>query len=149
MFHHSQTPKDMEIARYTFSVLHLERKLSTQAHLLTEVRQRIQRAEIQATHFSTLHDNVLANLASIYTDTFASFPFRIQVLGEPVYLNQTHYINKIRALLLAGIRSAVLWRQRGGHRWQFLLFRHSLVTTAQRLLMQYTAPQKITEPSPP
>ena len=35
--------------------------------------------------------------------------------------------HKIRALLLAGIRSARLWRQLGGHRWQLVISRRKLL----------------------
>jgi high frequency lysogenization protein len=34
---------------------------------------------------------------------------------------------EIRALLLAGIRSARLWRQLGGHRWQLVISRRKLL----------------------
>ena len=41
--------------------------------------------------------------------------------------------DKIRACLLAGIRSAVLWRQVGGSKWQLLFHRKKLVQAAQQL----------------
>jgi len=41
--------------------------------------------------------------------------------------------NLIRALLLAAIRAAVLWRQCGGRRWRLLLQRRDLLHAAQRL----------------
>ena len=45
------------------------------------------------------------------------------VSGEPHHLSDPKNANKIRALLLAGMRSAVLWRQLGGNRLQLLLAR--------------------------
>ncbi|MEK7758734.1 MAG: DUF489 family protein, partial [Pseudomonadota bacterium] len=42
--------------------------------------------------------------------------------------------DKVRAALLAGIRSAVLWRQLGGRRWQLLFSRGKLARTAAELL---------------
>jgi len=41
--------------------------------------------------------------------------------------------NRIRACLLAGIRSAILWRQVGGTKWQLLFFRRRIFDTAQHL----------------
>ncbi len=38
-----------------------------------------------------------------------------------------------RALLLAGIRSAFLWRQLGGRRWRLLFQRRRLLQTSQQL----------------
>jgi high frequency lysogenization protein len=44
--------------------------------------------------------------------------------------------DKIRTCLLAGIRSAMLWKQCGGRRWKFLLFRKKTVVEVERLLQQ-------------
>jgi len=131
LFTHHKLPKDAEIARYVFSLLHLEKKLSRNVEMLNTIRQGIKRAKTQAAHFSSTHENVMANLASLYTDTLSTFTFRVYVSGEPMYLNQTYVLNKIRALLLAGIRSAVLWQQLGGRRWQLLISRSSLVEAAK------------------
>ena len=43
--------------------------------------------------------------------------------------------DKIRACLLAGIRSAVLWRQVGGSKWQLLFHRKKLVQAARQLYL--------------
>lgn len=137
LFSNHKLPKDPEIARYVFSLLHLERKLSQQDAILAQIRHGIERAATQAQHFSPTHENVMANLASLYTDTLSTFSFRIHVTGEPLYLSQTPTINKVRALLLAGIRSAVLWQQLGGRRWQLLLNRTAILEAARRWL---TAP---------
>lgn len=141
LFTNNKIPKDPEIARYVFSLLHLERKLSDRSEMLNTIRIGIERASIQAQHFSPTHENVMANLASLYTDTLSTLSFRVHVTGEPVYLTQTHILNKIRSLLLAGIRSAVLWHQMGGRRWQLLIFRNSILQTARQWLNEYsTAP---------
>ncbi len=136
LFTHNKEPKDSDIARYILSLIHLERKLSKKPVMLQSIKTGIERAQAQATYFSTLHDNVLANLASVYTDTLSTFSFRIHVTGLPLYLNQTHHLNKVRSLLLAGIRSAVLWHQLGGRRWQLLITRSSILQTAHELLKQ-------------
>jgi len=136
LFSQTKEPKDAEIARYVLSLLHLERKLDKDPKKQKRIQEGVRRAQIQSTHFSTTHDNVMANLASLYTDTLSTFRFRIYVSGEPVYLNQTVIINKVRALLFAGIRSSVLWRQMGGRRWQFLISRRSILETAKALLTQ-------------
>jgi len=49
---------------------------------------------------------------------------------------QIDVINKIRALLLAGIRSAMLWRQCGGSRWRFIFFRRKIQREAEFLLSE-------------
>jgi len=127
-------PKDSEIARYVFSLLHLERKLTNHAKMLNSISIGIERAANQAIHFTSTHENVMANLASLYTDTISTFNFRVQVMGEPMHLNHTHTLNKVRSLLLSGIRSAVLWRQLGGKRWQLVLYRTMNIQAAKQWL---------------
>lgn len=80
------------------------------------------------------HTNVVSSLASLYQDTISTFSFRIQVTGEPRYLQNQENANKIRALLLAGIRSAILWDQIGGKRWHLLFFRKQIGKAAKELL---------------
>ena len=58
------------------------------------------------------------------------------VNGEQTYLGRTDIVNKIRALLLAGLRSAMLWKQCGGTRWKFLFFRKKLQLEIENLLKQ-------------
>lgn len=132
--HNPKVPKDGDIARYVLSLLHLERKIAKQPKMLETIKTGIERAKNQAAIYTCTHENVIANLASIYTDTAGSFKFRIYVAGEPIYLNQTSMLHKIRALLFAGIRSAVLWRQMGGGRWQLLIARTKIIQTAKAYL---------------
>jgi len=136
LFTNNKTPKDSDIARYVFSLLHLERKLSRNPEMQATIQAGIKRAQIQAQHFSSTHENVIANLAGIYTDTLSTYRFRIFIAGEPIYLNQNSVLYKIRSLLLAGIRSALLWRQVGGKRWQLLLSRNSMITMSNQCIQE-------------
>jgi high frequency lysogenization protein len=56
------------------------------------------------------------------------------VAGEQRHLSDPENADRIRAVLLAGIRSAVLWRQCGGVRWKLLFHRGRLQQEARRLL---------------
>jgi len=56
------------------------------------------------------------------------------VQGKPEYLNTPTNANRIRALLLAGMRAAVLWRQLGGNRLKLLWTRRGIVERAEALL---------------
>ena len=131
---------DIELTHYWLSLLFLERKLIRQAALLEAIRQGIENAEKQASIFSKTHDNVIARLADIYKNTVSTLNPRIMVKGEPHFLNQPVNVNKIRALLLAAIRSTILWRQLGGNRWNLLLGKTAIVGTAKALLKNTTPP---------
>ena len=58
---------------------------------------------------------------------------RIIVRGDPALLARPESANRIRALLLAGIRAAVLWRQCGGTRVGLILGRRRLLEAARGL----------------
>ncbi len=56
------------------------------------------------------------------------------VRGEPLHLQNPDNAARIRVALLAGIRAAVLWRQAGGSKWQFLLQRRKTAAKARELV---------------
>jgi high frequency lysogenization protein len=123
-----------EALRYVMNLLALERQLAKREDMLEVLGQRLDQASKQVEHFGILHDNVMAGLGSTYQDTLSTLKMRIQVHGDMRYLQQPNVANQIRALLLAGIRSARLWRQLGGHRWQLLLSRRKLLDACKNVL---------------
>ena len=122
-----------DTVRYALTLIHLERKLSRNRKMLAEISQRLQRCQEQADHFGILHENVIASLASIYLDTVSTFKTRVQVSGDLRHLQNSGNADKIRAILFSGIRSAILWRQTGGSRWQLLLSRKKLLDGLNQL----------------
>jgi high frequency lysogenization protein len=128
------TQRDIDVARYVISLLHLQRKLSKNKAMLAAVSNGIERARRQTEHFHLTHENVIANLADIYSETISQIPPKIMVSGESAHLSNPDQANKIRALLLAGMRSAVLWAQLGGSRWQILFRRRRFTEEAERIL---------------
>jgi len=125
-----------EQARYSAALVFLENQLSKQPQMLKTIHLGILKAQAQSEHFGLLHENVLANLGDIYSSTISSLQPRIMVNGEASYLSRPETANKIRACLLAGIRSAMLWRQCGGTRWKFLIYRKKIKSELQRLLKE-------------
>ncbi|MFT7559059.1 MAG: high frequency lysogenization protein [Flavobacteriales bacterium] len=127
-------PLNMEVLRYLLGVIHIQKKLMRKKTLLGKIAERIEKSKTQVDHFGLSHENVLNNIAGIYTDTISTFQYRIQVTGNYNYLQQDRVANQIRALLLAGIRSSMLWRQLGGRRWHFVAYRSQLVNTTELLI---------------
>lgn len=123
-----------EQARYAAALVFLERQLSDQPDMLKKIRIGIEKAQAQAEYFDSIHENVLANLGDLYFNTISTLQPRIMVNGDERFLSQPAIVNKIRALLLAGIRSTLLWRQCGGARWKFLFYRKKLENEAKLLL---------------
>lgn len=120
--------------RYAGQLIHLQKQLASQPAMLKTIQQGITRAQSQAEHFDVLHENVLANLADVYHSTISTLQPRIMVIGDQQYLASQYNINRIRSLLLAGIRAALLWRQCGGRRWKLPLQRSKLQAESRLLL---------------
>lgn len=143
-----QTDDNRNITNYALSMIHLERKLSSNPEMLNHIGKRINQILEQARYFDNensdplqnpaalTHPSVVANLASLYQETISTFKFRIQVGGDPRLLQNNENAAKIRTLLLAGIRSAMLWRQVGGKRWHLLFFRSRIRPSLRKINQQ-------------
>ncbi|MDX7713974.1 high frequency lysogenization protein HflD [Aeromonas caviae] len=124
--------KNAELTRYVVSLIALERKLAKRKDILNMLGERISQIGRQQQHFDLLDEQILANMASIYSDLISPIGPRIQVAGTPIFLQQPLVQHKVRALLLAGIRAVVLWRQLGGSRTQIIFARKKMVELAKR-----------------
>lgn len=128
------TPTGSEITRYIISLMALERKLNSRNDAMAQLGDRLQMVERQLDHYDLLDEQMISNLASVYLDVISPIGPRIQVTGTPTVLQQTSTQQKVRALLLSGIRSAVLWRQVGGKRRHLVFGRKKMIEQAQILL---------------
>lgn len=129
-----QDRRQMDPVRYALTLLFLEGKLRKRRDLNEVIRQRLSQIEKQVAHFGLMHPTVIKAFAGLYTDTLSTLPQRIQVTGEPRHLQVQDNADRIRAVLLAGIRSAVLWHQTGGRRWKLIFYRKQTLEAARHLL---------------
>ena len=116
-----------EPLRYALAMIGLERQLAKRDDMLQVIGSRLDQIQSQVEHFGITHENVIASFGALYQDTLSTFRQRIQVQGDMRHLQQSDNAARIRALLLSGIRSARLWRQLGGHRWQLVISRRKLL----------------------
>ncbi|KRG72916.1 DUF489 family protein, partial [Stenotrophomonas pavanii] len=94
-----------------------------------------ERAQRQAAELGDSGDpDGLASLGGPYAETISRLKPRVMVQGNPHYLGQAGVVAEIRALLLAAVRAAVLWRQLGGSYWDFLFGRKAMIEAVDRLL---------------
>jgi high frequency lysogenization protein len=126
--------REMELTRYVVALMRHERNLAGRRKMAQEIARRIQGAADARGDLPLLDREVLAGLAGIYQDTISKLTPRIIVRGNPLYLQNPDNQDRIRALLLAGIRAALLWRQCGGSRWQVLLGRRKMLDAARAYL---------------
>jgi high frequency lysogenization protein len=126
-------PRHKEVISYMMSSIHLASKLSSDQQLLSKIENGIDKARLQAEHFSMIHDNVVTNVGALYQDTISKMRLRIQVMGLAVYLQQSGVAARIRCMLFAAIRNAFLWRQLGGKRRHLLLQRKAFIEVINKL----------------
>lgn len=132
--HGKTTERDVELTRYAVTVLHLERKLSQQTAYLDTLRKGIQKIDIASDSANKCTPVNLSLLARLYTDTVSNLSPRIIINGDPAILSTEEVKAKIRALLLAAIRAAVLWRQCGGTRIKLIFNKKAILYEAEQLL---------------
>jgi len=124
-----------ELMAYTAGMIKLEHKLARNPVILKQLAEGIQRIEKQSEYFNgPMHNNVIAAIADLYGETISTMKPRIIVRGKADYLRNSGNTNKVRALLLAGLRGAHLWRTHGGNHLQLLLRRRALGRKVAELL---------------
>jgi high frequency lysogenization protein len=126
--------KNMETTRYAINLLHLEKKLDGNPELFKNLLDGITDIQRQLDHFELTDETIISHLAEIYSESISQLGPRIMVKGDQDHLGRKENAAKIRALLLAGIRASLLWRQAGGSRWKLLLERGKLQRQASEFL---------------
>lgn len=126
--------KQLDATQYSINVLALEKKLSRSPETFKKLIDGITEAQRQLEFFSATHTNMIARLAELYSSTISTLGPRIMIKGDQNYLSNTENAAKMRTLLLAGIRAALLWNQAGGTRWKLLFERGKMQREADNLL---------------
>lgn len=152
IFSNDRLRENAELVRYTLGMLLLRNKLDDDQVMQRRIRQSLKViSPLQILSDTELEedadrdiqyqqDHTYEQLADLYQDTISTLPYRIQVQGKIDNLKNTDVVNKIRALLLAGIRSAVLWYQLGGRRWRLIFYRKRIQETAGNIRRKLIAP---------
>jgi len=115
------TAADPLLPKLALSVVQLERRFVRESESVDQVQTGIAALAPSAERLESTHPDVLAALGGLYANSISHLRPKIMVQGNPHYLGQPNVVAEIRAVLLAALRSAVLWRQLGGSFWDFLL----------------------------
>lgn len=126
--------RDEQLPKLALSVLQLERRFTAEPQLVAKVQAGIQGCAAAAARDGSSNPDVLAAMGALYSDTLSSLRPRILVQGNPHYLAQPAVVAEVRAVLLAAVRSATLWRQMGGSMLDFFLRRKQMAAAVEALL---------------
>ncbi len=143
MFGSERLKEHGEVVRYTLGILLLRNKLMADSEMQETIHRRLQyldpipRESVQDEDTDnpqiSHQERIFKQLANLYQDTISTLTYRIQVQGQIDHLKNENVANRIRALLLGGIRSAVLWHQLGGRRWRMVVYRKRIQETTGNL----------------
>ncbi|MWP62767.1 high frequency lysogenization protein HflD [Gilliamella sp. Pas-s25] len=133
--------EQMQIIRYLFGTLSITSKLLKNNDALDNIDQRLKRI---AGLYSEMNDETVRahvndlsySLAGIYSDIISPISTKIKVIGKAEFLQNSIVQAKVRTALLGCVRSAILWYQVGGSRFQFIFYRKRICNAAQQLLDQ-------------
>ncbi len=126
--------RDLDLARYALSLIQLGTNILGDERTIEQLRIGISGVQVLDTDIAD--SNIISNLANIYRSSISHLSPRIMVSGDPGHLNDTEVASTIRAALLGGLRSVVLWRQCGGSRPKLLLQRAQYARVAEAYLLE-------------
>lgn len=126
--------RDAALLALVRGVLQVERSFMRTPAAQRAVTEGLGDIARQREHFGPTHPTVLGRLGELYASSISPLRPRVLVQGNPTYLGEPTVVAEIRAVLLASLRSAVLWRQVGGSYWDFLLRRRAMIQAARELL---------------
>ena len=124
--------RDLDIARYALSLIQLGSNILKDEKTIEQLRIGISHAQSQSNNI--LDEDMVNSLANLYRSSISHLSPRIMVSGDPKHLNDNGTASNIRAALLGGLRSVVLWRQCGGTRPKLVFNRAAYVRLANEYL---------------
>ena len=129
--------RDTESLRYAVGLLQIEKKFRKSSKFQATVGNRLEDISAEGAELEQheREDLQAHEISALYTDTVSKLTPRIVVSGRPQYLKNERTVDWVRTLLMAGLRSATLWNQLGGGRFELMFGRKKIIREAESLLM--------------
>jgi high frequency lysogenization protein len=126
-----------ESLRYAVGLLQIEKKFRKSSKFQATVGNRLEDISAEGAELEQheREDLQAHEISALYTDTVSKLTPRIVVSGRPQYLKNERTVDWVRTLLMAGLRSATLWNQLGGGRFELMFGRKKIIREAESLLM--------------
>jgi high frequency lysogenization protein len=123
--------------RYTVGLLQVEKKFRRSGKLQEAVGKQLQEISVEGLDLEQheREDLQAHDISELYSNTVSKLAPRIVVNGKPQYLKNDRTVDWVRTLLMAGLRSATLWNQLGGGRFELMFGRKKIIKEAEILLM--------------
>lgn len=123
--------------RYAVGLLQIEKKFRRSGNLQEEVGRQLHAISGEGLNLEQheREDLQAHDISGLYSNTISRLSPRILVNGKPQYLKNDRTVDWVRTLLMAGLRSATLWKQLGGGRFELMFGRKKIIREAESLLM--------------
>lgn len=128
VFDSGRTTETIEVFQYVAGLAQLALNLQKDQERMTGFSRHVE----TLSGFSG--EQLVETMAGVYSKYVSDLQPRILVNGEQGFLAKEEVAQQVRAYLLAGIRAAFLWQQKGGSRWDFMLKRKKYIQEAVSLL---------------
>lgn len=117
-----------EIIRLSLAIIQVERHFERNSDVQDDLRKRLLSLQHQRALNPEMSQSELASqLGSAYVDSLGNLSFRVQIRGDARQLQSPGMAERIRAILLAGVRAAWLWQRLGGRRWHLVFTRSQIL----------------------
>ena len=140
--------QNSQIRRYITEILILRKSLSKNMIMQSVVRAGLSNLEpIRPSLVDCMQTNqqeineqnyTFEEISSLYRKTLSTLKHRIKVAGKVQFLKNEIVSNKIRGLLFAGVRSAVLWHQLDGRYWRLFIYNKRISNTVSDIHQKIT-----------
>lgn len=126
----SPQASDIELLRYVMAILNLQNQLYRNDQQFSAFANSVERLS------SFSNEQLVEACSSAYQEHISIMRPQIIVQGEQANLQQAGVPEQIRTMLLAAMRSAVLWQQKGGGKFRMVWEQTRMKHAAKKLLSQ-------------
>ena len=133
-FTNKRDKEALERARYMVNLMMLSKNIKNNSQLSEQIGTTLSLLEEAAEDMPQQRNYIIERLAQLYQNAISPLNPRVIVYGEPANLQPEKNAAAIRALLLAGLRSCLLWYQAGGYQFNLLLGKNRYLATIDHLL---------------
>ena len=139
-----KTREIIDITKIAFKIIALELSIERSSSVFARMGGEIDRIRALADQEDpnctsensriVLKQDYVREYAVLYQSLISPNFTKLIIYGEAAVLSRTENQEKIRAMILAGIRAALLWRQEGGRRRYLFFRRKSILDYARNFL---------------
>ena len=121
--------RSSETRRYISSIEKLVDKLNSSKNIINNISSELKLIDMN----NTLNDKSKI-ISEIYQKTLSKIEPRIVVSGKNEYLQKEKVSSRIRTALFAGVRCVYLYREYGGNKIKFFLFKKSYINVLKDII---------------